>query len=158
MMRQLPGRIVGKTKDIEGKEGFVLTLQTREQHIRREKATSNICTNEALNALMATIYLSTMGKTGLKEVGEQCYHKAHYLAKKIDKISGFEVANKDNFFHEFVVKTKEKSSQIIDKLLQKDILVGFDLKRIDEDGILVCVTEKRTKAEMDNLVENLEVL
>jgi len=158
MMRQLPGRIVGKTKDIEGKEGFVLTLQTREQHIRREKATSNICTNEALNALMATIYLSTMGKTGLKEVGEQCYHKAHYLAKKIDKISGFEVANKDNFFHEFVVKTKEKSSQIIDKLLQKDILVGYDLKRIDEDGILVCVTEKRTKAEMDNLVENLEVL
>ena len=158
MMRQLPGRIVGKTTDIEGKEGFVLTLQTREQHIRREKATSNICTNEALNALMATIYLSTMGKTGLKEVGEQCYHKAHYLAKKIDKISGFEVANKDNFFHEFVVKTKEKSSQIIDKLLQKDILVGYDLKRIDEDGILVCVTEKRTKAEMDNLVENLEVL
>ncbi|CCU79899.1 Glycine dehydrogenase [decarboxylating] (glycine cleavage system P1 protein) [Halanaerobium saccharolyticum subsp. saccharolyticum DSM 6643] len=158
MMRQLPGRIVGKTTDIEGKEGFVLTLQTREQHIRREKATSNICTNEALNALMATIYLSTMGKTGLKEVGEQCYHKAHYLAKKIDKISGFEVANKDNFFHEFVVKTKEKSSQIIDKLLQKDILVGYDLKRIDEDGILVCVTEKRTKAEMDNLLENLEVL
>jgi len=158
MLRQLPGRIVGKTNDIEGKEGFVLTLQTREQHIRREKATSNICTNEALNALMATIYLSAMGKTGLKEVGEQCYHKAHYLAQQIDKISGYEVANKNNFFHEFILKTKKESSQVIDKLLQEDILVGYDLKRIEQDGILVCVTEKRTKAEMDKLIEKLEVL
>lgn len=158
MLRQLPGRIVGKTKDIEGKEGFVLTLQTREQHIRREKATSNICTNEALNALMATIYLSTMGKTGLKEVGEQCYHKAHYLAQQIDKIPGHEVTNKNNFFHEFVLKTKKESSQLIDKLMQEDILVGYDLKKIGREGILVCVTEKRTKAEMDKLVEKLEVL
>jgi len=158
MLRQLPGRIVGKTNDIEGKEGFVLTLQTREQHIRREKATSNICTNEALNALMATIYLSTLGKTGLKEVGEQCYHKAHYLAQQIDKISGYEVANKNNFFHEFILKTEKESSQLIDKLLQEDILIGYDLKRINQDGILVCVTEKRTKAEMDQLVEKLEVL
>jgi glycine dehydrogenase subunit 1 len=158
MIRQLPGRIVGKTKDVEGKEGFVLTLQTREQHIRREKATSNICTNEALNALMATIYLSTMGKKGLKEVGEQCYHKSHYLAKKLNKISGFKVINKDNFFHEFILKTKEKSSQVIEKLMQKDILVGYDLKRINKEGILVCVTEKRTKSEMDKLVEKMEVL
>ena len=158
MIRQLPGRIVGKTKDVEGKEGFVLTLQTREQHIRREKATSNICTNEALNALMATIYLSTMGKKGLKEVGEQCYHKSHYLAKKLNKISGFKVVNKDNFFHEFILKTKEKSSQVIEKLMQKDILVGYDLKRINKEGILVCVTEKRTKSEMDKLVEKMEVL
>lgn len=158
MLRQLPGRIVGKTNDIEGKEGFVLTLQTREQHIRREKATSNICTNEALNALMATIYLSTMGKRGLKEVGEQCYHKAHYLAKEIDKISGFEVVNKDNFFHEFILKTEAESSQLIEKLLQKDILLGYDLKKIDKDGILVCVTEKRTKAELDELIEKMEVL
>ncbi len=158
MLRQLPGRIVGKTNDVEGKEGFVLTLQTREQHIRREKATSNICTNEALNALMATIYLSTMGREGLREVGEQCYHKAHYLADKIDSLSGFEVSNKKNFFNEFVLKTEKDGTDLIEKLLEADILAGYDLKEIDEDGILVCVTEKRTKAEMDKLVEKLEVL
>ncbi|TDX44466.1 glycine dehydrogenase (decarboxylating) alpha subunit [Halanaerobium congolense] len=159
MLRQLPGRIVGKTKDVEGKEGFVLTLQTREQHIRREKATSNICTNEALNALMATIYLSTMGKTGLREVGEQCYHKSHYLAKKIDQLPGYEVANKDNFIHEFILKVKnKKSNEVLKKLIQQDILLGFDLKRIGQEGILVCVTEKRTKAELDKLIEKLEVL
>ena len=151
--------IVGKTKDVEGKEGFVLTLQTREQHIRREKATSNICTNEALNALMATIYLSTMGKTGLREVGEQCYHKSHYLAEKIDQLPGYEVANKDNFIHEFILKVKnKKSNEVLKKLIQQDILLGFDLKRIGQEGILVCVTEKRTKAELDKLIEKLEVL
>lgn len=158
MLRQLPGRIVGKTNDVDGKEGFVLTLQTREQHIRREKATSNICTNEALNALMATIYLSIMGKKGLKEVGEQCYHKAHYLATKIDKISGFEVLNKENFFHEFILQTKKDSSKLIEELLQEDILIGYDLEKLNKEGILVCVTEKRTKSEMDKLVEKLEVL
>ena len=158
MLRQLPGRIVGKTTDVDGKEGFVLTLQTREQHIRREKATSNICTNEALNALMATIYLAAMGKEGLKEVGEQCYHKAHYLAKKIDGLSGFEVLNKDNFFNEFVLKTEKDSTVVFEKLLEEDIIAGYDLKNIGENGILVCTTEKRTKAEMDKLVEKLEVL
>ncbi|TDO73721.1 glycine dehydrogenase (decarboxylating) alpha subunit [Halanaerobium saccharolyticum] len=158
MLRQLPGRIVGKTTDVDGKEGFVLTLQTREQHIRREKATSNICTNEALNALMATIYLATMGKEGLKEVGEQCYHKAHYLAKKINGLSGFEVLNQDNFFNEFVLKSEKESTEVFEELLQEEIIVGYDLKNIGENGILVCVTEKRTKAEMDKLVEKLEVL
>ncbi len=161
MLRQLPGRIVGKTKDVEEKEGFVLTLQTREQHIRREKATSNICTNEALNALMATIYLSTMGKEGLKEVGTQCYHKAHYLAEKLDQLSGFEVVNKDNFFHEFVLKTEKNSNDLLEKLIEKYIIAGYNLKELDKenrDRILVCVTEKRTKAEMDKLVETLEVL
>lgn len=158
MLRQLPGRIVGKTNDVEGKEGFVLTLQTREQHIRREKATSNICTNEALNSLMATIYLSTMGKEGLKEVGEKSYHKAHYLAEKLDKLEGFKVLNKDNFFHEFVLETEKKSSEVIDELLKDNILLGFDLEKVEKDGILVCVTEKRTKAEMDKLLEKLEVL
>lgn len=158
MLRELPGRIVGKTEDVEGKEGFVLTLQTREQHIRRGKATSNICTNEALNALMATIYLSTMGKEGIKEVGYQSYQKAHYLANELDKLSGYEVANKDNFFHEFVLKTKKDSSKILDKLLKADIIAGYDLKNNNESGILICVTEKRTKAEMDRLIEKLEVL
>ncbi|MFW5686900.1 MAG: aminomethyl-transferring glycine dehydrogenase subunit GcvPA [Halanaerobium sp.] len=158
MLRQLPGRIVGKTNDVEGKEGFVLTLQTREQHIRREKATSNICTNEALNALMATIYLSTVGKKGLKEVGEQSYHKAHYLAKKLDSLDGFKVLNFDNFINEFVLKTSRDSKELLKKLLAEDIIAGYDLKEIGREGILVCVTEKRTKAEMDRLVNKLEVL
>ncbi|MFN2340485.1 MAG: aminomethyl-transferring glycine dehydrogenase subunit GcvPA [Halanaerobium sp.] len=158
MLRQLPGRIVGKTKDVEGKEGFVLTLQTREQHIRREKATSNICTNEALNALMATIYLSTMGREGLKEVGEHCYHKAHYLAEKIDNLNGFEVSNKDNFFNEFVLKTEKDNKKLIEELLAAGIIIGYNLEAVAKEGILVSVTEKRTKAEMDKLVENLEVL
>ncbi|MFW5749429.1 MAG: aminomethyl-transferring glycine dehydrogenase subunit GcvPA [Halanaerobium sp.] len=158
MLRQLPGRIVGKTNDVEGKEGFVLTLQTREQHIRREKATSNICTNEALNALMATIYLSTVGKKGLKEVGEQSYHKAHYLAKRLDSLDGFKVLNLDNFINEFVLKTSRDSKELLKKLLAEDIIAGYDLKEIGREGILVCVTEKRTKAEMDRLVNKLEVL
>lgn len=158
MLRQLPGRIVGKTTDVEGKEGFVLTLQTREQHIRREKATSNICTNEALNALMATIYLATMGKEGLKEVGEQCYHKAHYLAEQLDKLDSFEVVNKINFFHEFVLTTKKDKAEIFAKLQQADIIPGYNLNKIGEKGILVCVTEKRTKTEMDKLIKKLEVL
>lgn len=158
MLRQLPGRIVGKTSDVEGKEGFVLTLQTREQHIRREKATSNICTNEALNALMATIYLSAVGREGLKEVGEQSYHKAHYLAEKIDSLNGFEVSNQHNFFNEFVLKTEKDSTALLEKLLAADIIAGYDLKKLDKEGILICVTEKRTKAEMDKLVEKLEVL
>ena len=158
MLRQLPGRIVGKTTDVDGKEGFVLTLQTREQHIRREKATSNICTNEALNALMATIYLSTMGKAGLKEVGEQSYHKAHYLADKLDQLVGYQVLNKENFFNEFVLKTEKDSTELIKELLADDIIAGYDLKEAGSEGILVCVTEKRSKAEMDKLVEKLEVL
>ncbi|MFP4020343.1 MAG: aminomethyl-transferring glycine dehydrogenase subunit GcvPA [Halanaerobium sp.] len=158
MLRQLPGRIVGKTKDVEGKEGFVLTLQTREQHIRREKATSNICTNEALNALMATIYLSTMGREGLKEVGEQCYHKAHYLADKLDDLDGFEVLNKNNFFNEFVLKTEKDSSQLLKELRQDKIIAGYDLKEVGRDGILLCVTEKRKKSEMDKLAAKMEVL
>ena len=158
MLRQLPGRIVGKTRDVEEKEGFVLTLQTREQHIRREKATSNICTNEALNSLMATIYLAIMGKKGLKEVGEQCYHKAHYLAKKLDDLNDFEVVNKNNFFHEFVLGTEKDSTAVIEQLLEENIIAGFDLKEVDKNAILVCVTEKRTKAEMDKLIRKLEVL
>ncbi len=158
MLRQLPGRIVGKTTDVDGKEGFVLTLQTREQHIRREKATSNICTNEALNALMATIYLAVMGKKGLKEVGNQSYHKAHYLAEKIDKIPGFDVANKNNFFHEFVVKSVKKSEEIKTQLAKDNIIAGYNLDKIGKEGLLIAVTEKKTKEELDKFAEKLEVL
>ncbi|MFW6273929.1 MAG: aminomethyl-transferring glycine dehydrogenase subunit GcvPA [Halanaerobium sp.] len=158
MLRQLPGRIVGRTTDVDGKEGFVLTLQTREQHIRREKATSNICTNEALNALMATIYLAIMGKKGLKEVGTQSYHKAHYLAEKIDKLSGFEVANKGNFFHEFLVKSDKDIEEIKKQLSKDNIIAGYNLNKIGKKGLLVAVTEKRTKKELDKFVKKLEVL
>ncbi|RQD74313.1 MAG: glycine dehydrogenase, partial [Halanaerobium sp. MSAO_Bac5] len=144
--------------DVDGKEGFVLTMQTREQHIRREKATSNICTNEALNALMATIYLATMGKKGLAEVAEQSYHKAHYLAEKIDQLADFEVSNKENFFHEFLVKSSKDIKEIKAKLLEEDIIAGYDLDKAGKKGLLVCVTEKISKADMDNFVEKLEVL
>ncbi|MGM0602885.1 MAG: aminomethyl-transferring glycine dehydrogenase subunit GcvPA [Bacillota bacterium] len=157
-IRQLPGRIVGKTTDVEGKEGFVLTLQTREQHIRRERATSNICTNEALNALIATIYMATMGKEGLKEVAEQSFHKAHYLAEKIDNLDGYQVVNKDNFFFEFVVKSDRDLEKIKNSLLEDNIIAGYDLNEANRDGLLVCATEKRTKEEMDQLVEKLEVV
>lgn len=158
MLRQLPGRIVGKTTDVDGKEGFVLTLQTREQHIRREKATSNICTNEALNALMATIYLAVMGKKGLKEVGNQSYHKAHYLAEKIDKIPGFDVANRNNFFHEFVVKSVKNIEEIKTQLAKDNIIAGYNLDKIGKEGLLIAVTEKKTKEELDKFAEKLEVL
>lgn len=158
MLRQLPGRIVGKTTDIDGKEGFVLTLQTREQHIRREKATSNICTNEALNALMATIYLAVMGKKGLKEVGTQSYHKAHYLAEKIDSISGFDVVNRDNFFHEFVVKSEKSIQELKIQLAKDNIIAGYNLDKIGKEGLLIAVTEKKTKKELDKFAEKLGVL
>lgn len=158
LLRQLPGRIVGKTTDSNDKAGFVLTLQTREQHIRREKATSNICTNEALNALMATIYLATMGKAGLQEVASQCYQKAHYLADKIEELTDYQVLNKDNFIHEFVLKVKKDPLTLKNRLRDKNILIGYHLQKVTSaDEFLVCVTEKITKAELDNFIEELEV-
>lgn len=158
-VRQIPGRIAGATEDTEGNTGYVLTLQTREQHIRRERATSNICTNEALNAAISTIYMATMGKQGMKEVAEQSYKKAHYLAEKIDKLTGFEVQNIDNFFHEFWLKTEKPVNMILSKLKENHVLGGVNLSRFgEEEGLLVSVTEKRTKEELDNLVNLLEVM
>ncbi|ACL71087.1 aminomethyl-transferring glycine dehydrogenase subunit GcvPA [Halothermothrix orenii] len=158
-VRQMPGRIVGATTDSDGKRGYVLTLQTREQHIRRARATSNICTNEALNALTAAIYMATMGKKGIKEVGEQSFKKAHYMADRIDDMEGFEVVNKDNFFHEFVIKTPLPSAEIGERLKRKGILGGLDVSRwYSFDGFLVCTTEKRTREEIDGYLEALEVI
>ncbi|HOJ09246.1 MAG TPA: aminomethyl-transferring glycine dehydrogenase subunit GcvPA [Clostridiales bacterium] len=163
LMRKMPGRIVGQTTDVNGKRGFVLTMQTREQHIRREKATSNICTNQALNALTATIYLTVLGKKGLKEVGELCVQKSHYAYDRLLETGKFEAAFTSPFFKEFALKAKNGISieELNMKLLNDKIIGGYDLgKDFEEmkDGWLVAVTEKRSKEDIDRLVEKVNCL
>ncbi|WP_313342341.1 aminomethyl-transferring glycine dehydrogenase subunit GcvPA [Sedimentibacter sp.] len=155
LMRKIPGRIVGETIDKEGNRGFVLTLQTREQHIRREKATSNICSNQALNALTATIYMTLMGKEGLKKVAELCYNKSHYAYDELIKTGKFTPVFTAPFFKEFVIKSGEQVNELNNKLLQKNIIGGYEVElQYPElkDGWMVAVTEKRTKTEIDDLV------
>ncbi|MCK4234224.1 aminomethyl-transferring glycine dehydrogenase subunit GcvPA, partial [candidate division WOR-3 bacterium] len=161
-IRKMPGRIISETVDIEGKRGFVMTLQTREQHIRREKATSNICTNEGLCALRAAVYLSLLGKEGIREVSELIYEKSHYLAQEINKLDGYSLAFPDApFFLEFVVKTEKPAEEILKKAEKKGVFAGFNLERIRDEWknlILVAVTEKRTKEEMDRFTNILRSL
>ncbi len=147
MMRKLPGRIVGETTDSEGNRAFVLTLQAREQHIRREKASSNVCSNQALCALTASVYMTAMGAQGMQQVAELCYAKAHYTAAELGKIKGFELVYNGPFFHEFVTGCPGDPQVLLSRLEEEGILGGYPV----EGGILWCATEMNTKAQIDKL-------
>lgn len=158
-IRFIPGRIVGQTTDADGNRGFVLTLQAREQHIRREKALSNICSNQALNALASLIYLTVMGKKGLHQVATDSFKRAHYLMERIKQVPGFTVKFSTPFFKEFVVETEHDVNQVLKALLDAKILGGYALgKDYPElaNCFMVAVTEKRTKEEIEKFVQVLE--
>jgi glycine dehydrogenase subunit 1 len=158
-VRKSAGRLVGQTVDTEGKRGFVLTLATREQHIRRERATSNICTNQALCALATTVHLAALGKRGLRKLAELCYHKAHYAADRIAALDGYQVIADKPFFKEFVVRCPAPVKEVNDHLLTEwGIIGGYDLGRDYahlENHMLLCVTEVISREEIDTLVEAL---
>ena len=159
LVRQMPGRIVGATVDSDGKRGFVLTLQTREQHIRREKATSNICSNEALCALRATIFMSLLGRGGLKELAEHNYQKAEFAKEQLSRLKGVQVKRSSPTFNEFTVLLPCQADEVVRRMIEKGFACGFPLGRFYkgmDNYLLIAVTEKRTKEEICGLVDSLE--
>jgi len=157
-VRMMPGRLVGETVDLDGKRGFVLTLAAREQHIRRERATSNICTNEGLCALMATIFLSCLGKAGLRELSAMNLSRAEYAKKIVCRIPGCNLAFSSPMFNEFVLRIKGEPEKVLEKLKERRIIGGLPLKKFYPEldhHILVTVTEMNTREEIDRWANEL---
>lgn len=150
MSRRMPGRVVGQTVDKNGKTAYVLTLQAREQHIRREKALSSICSNQALCALTAVVYLAVMGREGMRQVAEQCVSKAHYLAKRLTEVKGVKLKFDGEFFHEFAIETDKYDERLEKALAAKGILGGL---RLDDGTSVWCATEKASKCALDAVAD-----